>query len=134
MDIELFRDKAVGEDTELSLNNFHPMPRELECTVSPSSPRNKALIDKYGADNWCDWCTRNWGTKWDVQAVLEAEGEGYLEYSFQSAWSPPLEWLEKVTWDYPGLSFRLKYEEEGAGLIGVATAEEGNVRNRSIYY
>ena len=131
MDIQLFKSRAKGEDSDLSLNSLYPVPEELAS--SPHS-RRKTLIRKYGADNWCDWCTRNWGTKWDVQAVLEAEGEGYLEYSFQSAWSPPLEWLEKVTWDYPELSFRLKYEEEGAGFMGVATAEEGNVSNRSIYY
>ncbi len=129
MDIQLFRKRAEGEDSDLFLDSLHPMPGELEDTSSPSFPRNKMLIGKYGFDNWYDWRIRNWGTKWDVQAVLEDEGDGYLDYSFQSAWSPPVEWLEKVARDYPQLSFRLEYEEEGRDFVGVATAKEGKVSN-----
>lgn len=134
MAIQAFRRKAVGEDTELSLNSFHPMPEELERTVSPSSKRNRTLIRKYGADNWYDWCIGNWGTKWDVQAVLEDEGADYLEYSFQSAWSPPVEWLKKLAQDYPRLLFRLKYEEDGVGFVGVATAKDGTVIDKCVNY
>jgi len=131
VDIELFKKKAKGEDTELSLNSLHPVPAELMGTVSPSSPRKKMLIGKYGADDWYDWRIRNWGTAWDVQAVMEDEDEKYLQYSFDSAWSPPVEWLEKVARDYPQLSFRLEYEEDGMDFMGVATAKEGKVSNRS---
>ena len=131
MDIQLFKSRAKGEDSDLSLNSLYPVPEELAS--SPHS-RRKTLIRKYGADNWYDWCISNWGTKWDVQAVLEGEGDGYLEYSFDSAWSPPVGWLEKVARDYPDLSFRLKYEELGMGFMGVATAEKGKVNNRYIDY
>ena len=134
MDIQLFKERAKGEDTDLSLNSLYPMPGELEGTVSPSFSRNKTLMGRYGADNWYDWCISNWGTKWDVQAVLEDEGHGYLEYSFDSAWSPPVEWLEKAARDYPELYFRLKYEEEDASFVGVAIAKKGQVSNRWIDY
>ena len=89
----------------------------------------------YGADNWYDWCTRNWGTKWDVaDASLVDEGDDCLEYHFLSAWSPPVEWLRKVSRDYPRLSFLLRYEEESARFMGAAKAENGEVNDQCVEY
>ena len=118
--IEEFRDKArlIEEDgteaSSLCMNNLYPMPKELENTKSPS--------DK---PNWYDWRIENWGTKWDVEGCLEHYDEEYLEYTFESAWSPPTAFLEKVSKDFPLLRFVLKYEEEGVGFIGRAIACNG---------
>ena len=56
------------------MKTFHPMPSELEHSVSGSEnskpewqkEQSKDLIKKYGHDNWYNWCCDNWGTKWDV--------------------------------------------------------------------
>ena len=82
--------------------------------------------------NWHDWCADNWGTKWDVKAKLVDEREGYLEYAFPSAWSPPTAWLKKVAKQYPELQFRLKYEELGVGFMGMAKAGKGEVKDTRI--
>jgi len=140
--IKQFKQKAKGTDDEkgkndLSLGNFIPMPKELEDTTSPSEPdtkKSKELIKKYGAKNWYDWKIQNWGVKWDVKAELVSEEDGYLEYVFDSPWSPPLEWLETVAKLYKTLFFRLKYEEEGMGFLGVAKAEKGKMDDQSIDY
>ena len=126
-DLRRFRKEAKGGDTALSLNKLYPMPRELEDTQAPSAKPNERLLEKYGADNWYDWRIKNWGTKWDVEAKLAEKGDGWLVYRFDSAWSPPIAWLEKVARDYPMLSFRLKYDEPGVGFAGVATAQDGQV-------
>jgi len=75
--IKQFKEKAKGKKnkTDLSLNNFVPLSKELENTTAPSLKPNKKLIKKYGADNWYEWCISNWGTKWDVEATLEDEEE-----------------------------------------------------------
>jgi len=96
------------------MNNLYPMPRELEGTKSPSDE-----------PNWYDWRVEHWGTKWDVQGDLVYDDEEYLEYCFESAWSPPTPFLEKVSKDFPLLRFVLKYEEEGIGFIGRAIACNG---------
>ncbi len=114
--IKAFRESAADNNNDLSLDKLHPMPQELEGTVSPS--------DK---PNWYDWRVSNWGTKWDVEGVLEKESDGYLEYTFFSAWSPPLAWLVKVAKDYSNLEFELEYEEEGNELMGTALAKQGIV-------
>jgi len=127
--IEEFRDKAklIEEDgteaTSLSLNKLYPMPKELENTEGHSN-----------GDNWYSWRCDNWGTKWDVEGCLEYDDEDYLEYSFQSAWSPPTAFLEKVSKDFPLLRFRLKYEEEGNGFLGVAVATNGHLNDQCIDY
>ena len=116
--IEEFRQKARGEDTDLSLDKMHPMPKELEDTVAPGDNLNGY-----------DWRVDNWGTKGDVEATLTYESEGLLEYDFLSAWAPPIVWLEMVAKAYPDLEFWLKYEEEGIGFMGIAKAKKGEVED-----
>lgn len=113
--IAKFKKRAKAKDTALSLNKFLPLPKDQ-------------------ADNWYDWHINNWGTKWDIDATLEDEWEEGLSYSFDSAWSPPVQWLEKVSKDYPELEFRLKYEEGGVGFMGLAKASAGEVDDQFIEY
>ena len=74
---------------------------------------------------WYDWNIRNWGTKWDV-AVSESKeyADTYIEgptengenlvvyYNFNTAWSPPIPAMEKLSAQYPSLLLTLSYEEE----------------------
>jgi hypothetical protein len=109
-------------DTDLSLGNFLPLPKELVGTTAPSREKNEELIKKYGADNWYDWQVMNWGVKWDVNATLSSEDENVLKYWFDSAWCPPLEWLRAVGKLYPELEFTLDYEESGCQFEGTMYA------------
>ena len=73
------------------LNFFHPMPKGLEDTTSPSSSAKKPQPMIEGFDNWYDWRVSNWGTKWDVDvyenAVSRIDDET-VTFGFDSAWSP----------------------------------------------
>ena len=68
-DIEIFI-KTVennGSDKEANpyelFENLIPMPKELVGTTSSFGRENDIdLVDKYGHDNWYDWCNANWGT------------------------------------------------------------------------
>ena len=102
------------------LNLFYPMPTELNNTISSyGTERNEDLIAKYGVDNWYDWHCNYWGTKWDVDAEEDdCEDEERISMGFDSAWSPPSEWLKKVAQDYPSLKFLLEYEEGGCAFKG----------------
>ena len=61
-------EKIVKEekDGDGLLNFFHPMPKELKDTTSPSSSADKPQPMVDGFDNWYDWRVENWSTKWDV--------------------------------------------------------------------
>lgn len=65
------------------------------------------LIERYGYDNWYDWASHNWGTKW---GCYDGDFEGGT-YRFTSAWKPISELIiDKLTKDIP--SFEYYYEEE----------------------
>lgn len=71
--------------------------------------------------NWYSFNNREWGTKWDVAVAdearysdtsLESESSTSLYYRFDTAWSPPLSAIEKLSEQYPELEITLGFEEE----------------------
>ena len=106
---------------------FYPLPSELKDTTSPSPEENKTLIEKYGFDNWYDWQTHNWGTKWDVREfITETETESSVCLSFDTAWSPPITFYEKLSEDYPELLISASYYEGGMDFCGIFNSDEGD--------
>jgi hypothetical protein len=92
-----------------------------ETIIGPSKPR--VALDGY------HWSIRYWGTKWDVYGQINVSGldlfenadpdnEIELVYSFDTAWSPPINWLVKVAKDFPENKFELRYYEPGCGFAG----------------
>lgn len=114
-------------DQPLTLQKIHPMPKELEDTISPTpdwsaadAEKAKILQEKYGADNWYDWHVKNWGTKWDIEAEeVSEETDDRICFSFESAWSPPEAAIKKLGVMFPSLDFSLVYREDGMGFAGI---------------
>ncbi len=117
------------KEYEIAVEREKNAPDNVPTPGLPITSKMSAKFKKlYGADNWYDWKIQHWGTKWDVEAELVEEGDdGYLEYQFDSAWSPPVTWLEHVSQEYPTLRFLLKYEEDGCAFMGRAKAIGGVV-------
>ena len=96
---------------------------------------SKSPLD-FSGNNWYDWNVTNWGTKWDVAVTddkeysdteLMEETETSLAYRFNTAWSPPLPAITKLSEQYPTLLISLSYEEEtGWGGETVFTNGDGN--------
>ena len=81
---------------------------------------NKPTIRK---DSWWDWRVQNWGTKWEpMDPNIEQGNPEHVQITFDSAWSPPIEWLHKVHLDYPNLQFHLEFEEPGMNFYGYVDA------------
>jgi Ferredoxin-like domain in Api92-like protein len=102
-----------------------------------------------------NWRIANWGTKWDacfyepcslrgidtteVEAIVpengpeivEAGGQATAVYRFETAWTPPIEWLRKAGCDHPRLTFTLTFEEPGMAFGGRFTFANGNVSDDS---
>lgn len=123
-DIAVFKAQAHrpggkdGCELDFCISRFIPIPEELKGTQSPVAKPNPTLKKKYGADNWYDWCCNNWGTKWDVEGAAAGVSKGKLGYTFDSAWSPPTQAIEKISEMYPNLKFVLHFSEEGMGFEG----------------
>jgi hypothetical protein len=107
--------KAFADGT--LLNEFIPLPKELEDTISPARETNEELIKKYGAADWYSWCISNWGTKWDISPYGCEIENGQLVGSFDSPWGPPTVAYEKL--EEMGFSVRAYYNEPGMGFAGV---------------
>lgn len=122
-------------DTPLTFKANIPYPYELEMTVSGNpgakpqwqKDREKELKEKYGHDNWYSYNLEHFGTKWDAYSIEEPEDavDG-VSIKFQTAWSPPVPWIEETSKMFPTLTFVDEYINEGGGA-GRIIAENGLV-------
>ena len=108
-------------------------PTDMETYQLQKDPNHDDSIIDFQGNNWYDWNVRNWGTKWDVavshdeeypETELMEESETSLAYRFNTAWSPPIPAIEKLSEQYPKLHFNLSYEEE-TGWGGEYEYEDG---------
>ena len=111
---------------------FHNIYNHIQDNVSDEiyhkQSNNTLPIEQavmFQGNNWYDWNCRNWGTKWDVavsndseypDTVLhehKSEGEDqWLVYGFNTAWSPPVPAMEKLSALVPNCVVTLNFEEE----------------------
>jgi hypothetical protein len=112
--LQEFKVKATGhsawDSDAKSILNFHslyPIPPEVI----------KAGYEEAGYE----WERNNWGCKWGASnPELTNETDGCLVYQFDTAWSPPIEFLSHIAKLWPHLIFVLEYEECGIGFKGIA--------------
>lgn len=76
-----------------------------------------------GDQDWYIWNVKNWGTKWDVTDVYfeNQPEEDTIEFSFCSAWAPPVEAFATWAEGDGRVEFRLQYWEPGVGFVGTVT-------------
>jgi len=118
-------EKIVKEekDTDGLLNFFHPMPKQLDDTTSPSSSADKPQPMIEGFDCWYDWRVENWGTKWDCNEFYGVDRQGdTISFGFSSAWSPPINAYEKFiissSEKKQDVSIKAYYYEGGCDFMG----------------
>ena len=73
-----------------------------------------------GDQDWYQWNVNNWGTKWDVTDVYfehQAE-EDQIQFSFSTAWGPPVEAFTRWAESDGRVQFTLEYWEPGMGFVG----------------
>ena len=104
-----------------------PVPTELMETTSGffgDDERQTELVKrqmsntvKYGYKDWYDFCTSEWGTKWDAgQADLDILDDNTISLCFDTAWSPPIELYNKMM--EQGYSVEAYYYEPGMAFVG----------------
>lgn len=71
-------------------------------------------------DNWYDWCVNNWGTKWDVNETFVGDDteEDSIQFSFDTAWAPPVAAFRHWAEQDGRVTYRLTYMEPGMGFVG----------------
>lgn len=84
-------------------------------------------------DNWYEWRIRNWGTKWELtpEACFTWTTSKSIWYSFQTAWSPPLEAVAALSKRFPTHFMRIEFVERGMAMSGRVMYQAGFVLNGS---
>ena len=128
--MEQGQNKEIIKDEETlvwRISNYLPIPSEF-LKEDLTELEEKNLMEMYGFKNCSDWRDLFWGTDWDCndyQSKSLTDGESLFEVDFDSAWSPPIEWLISVSVMYPSLSFQLEYIEPGMCFAGLCSVNNG---------
>lgn len=90
------------------------------------------LQAKYGSSDWYDWCTTNWGVKWNsydnninTDYGEGVDGQGEILINFQTAWTIPEGIFYELCELYPELVFQVDCLEEGGMFSGTIIYEDG---------
>jgi hypothetical protein len=110
-----------------------PIPESLNIIAgragADDNPEQIALVEaekrnlaQHGYKNWWDFCTNEWGTKWDVDPYDKVEYDSAhdkngITFGFDSAWAPPCGVYEALM--DQGYSVRAYYYEPGMAFCGV---------------
>ena len=121
----------IEENDEFSFNGTYPMPKTLRITAGThlsfiEKIKRYINIKLYGHDNWYNWSIANWGTKWDAcEPHIDNNDINFFSVSFDTAWGPPIEWINNIMQDFPDLCFELEYDEPGMCFGGLLQAQYG---------
>jgi len=134
------KDGSTDPEEKYSLNQLYPIPQDLADTISGSlangdeqdeNQRKQAEnMIKYGHKDWYDWANAKWDTKWgacDVELDPEDLLNGSLHFKFESAWSPAIGLLRKVSELFPKLVIGVHYTEEAEFFAGWHVFAKGNI-------
>jgi hypothetical protein len=121
-DVRSFVTKAVGHSP------WSETPEKVEAAQSAQALNFHSLVpipDDVLAAGYevagYQWELANWGSKWGAcESAIVSDWDGTVGYAFDTAWSPPLQFLERVAKHWPSLTFILEYEEGGEGFKGLA--------------
>lgn len=132
-DPAMIRRVADGYNNDRLFGEFFPCPEELTETVAgmtatPDSQeyqdhiaKVKANQERFGYSDWYEWQVNEWGTKWDTgskdsDTVTLDDGATEINLYFNTAWSPPVRWYEKM--EELGFEVRAYYYEQGMAFCG----------------
>ena len=127
---ENINEEELGDT--LSFQGSAPRPKDLDITAGSRTEKEEAQAkinkEKYGYEDWYEWSINEWGTKWDAcSSNVDDQDDNEISISFETAWSPPLEWMQKASAKYPLLTFENYVEEESDAFIGKPIARAGNL-------
>ena len=120
-------DKILDADGNVDFSILVPEPATKEELLKNYGVRYLDTIDENGRSSraithndgkewfdWYNWHCDFWGCKWNESGGYVHREDGYAYVSFDTAWSPPDSWIEKLaTLDVPFIHHWC--EEQGFG-------------------
>jgi len=139
--VEAFRPKYKYEDSDglyaRPFQDLMPCPDALHCDAGffgEGTDKEKEMLAIYASNkanhgyaHWYDWQVANWGTKWDARVEdFQDENPKDVMIYFDTAWSPPVEFLRWFSEKNPDVVFSMEYDEEGMFFEGKTTHDPVN--------
>ena len=120
--------KLVADNDEGLCSILYPPPADM-FSGNLGEKERKECAEK-GIPNWYDWCTSNWGTKWDTtdgdwQYEDAGDGQAILTGNFCTAWGPPIGVYEHCVEAHPDLHIEAMYYEGGCAFAGKWETDSG---------
>lgn len=118
------------QEEKIATDNLTENERNWGISRGLTRELSNEYKEKFGADNWYDWQTSNWGTKWNAYEQVEHD-ENELE--FNTAWSTPLQAIEHLSKKYPQVEFQVRYADEDFGYnVGEYSIINGEIESQNI--
>lgn len=67
---------------------------------------------RYGATTWYEWCTKNWGTKWNAGETRLLDADTIM---FDTPWSAPEKVIAQLAKMYPDIEVEHWWADEDMG-------------------
>jgi hypothetical protein len=125
-----------GEEQVFCFHGLHPVPVDFRRFPYDDTSARKVgeAIGEPRTYGGYGWQSAHWGTKWDAcEASLDYQEPTALGYSFDTAWGPPIALFDKVSNDFPTLTFTLRYHEGGMGFAGDTVWSDGELESDDSY-
>jgi len=116
---------------------LHKLLKQVQITKTEATPSHDErefschkIIPRPATedDNWYDWNSENWGSKWDLCDFEWIDNDwenGFVHASFWTAWSPIPLVLEKLSKQHKSLEMTYRFHDEGAGFYGTYSFKGG---------
>ncbi len=120
--------KLKEDDSSGLCSILHPMPENTFTGNLGEDERKKCAEENI--PNWYDWCSANWGTKWDTcdgdwNYEDAGDGQAILSGNFQTAWGPPVGVYTHCQEAHPDLHIEAMYYEGGCAFAGMWNSIDG---------
>lgn len=132
-------DPHTPDDQRIACNGC----KDPEHPWTPGIPGTGKVVQGSGA--WYEWRCDHWGTKWDasfggpfmalgntpmdLEASVASQGATLTPtvviFKFDTAWSPPVPFVEAASAAYPDLEFEIQFGEVGGDFAGRITFVAG---------
>lgn len=112
---------------QMGILTVEDFKKHLEETSPESLVMGQKALDNikdFGHPTWYEWKIANWGTKWGCYDTSEWNN-GVITYN--TAWSPATKFFLNVSKDYPNVSFKHEFADEGGSFLGAETIENGEI-------
>lgn len=102
-----------------------PFPKDFSDKDFEALIASMRALKEYGHASWYEWAIANWGTKWNAYKVVRVSN---TVVKFQTAWSMPAKWLQKLVEKFPNETISIRWADEDFGNnVGSITINGENV-------